>query len=124
LLLFGAAIAPRLFTPIPAIEYIFVFLATFAVRPLMVYATLAWSGMRDSEKWLTGWFGPKGFASVVYGLLILNAGFNHVAHLIAVAVAASIVMFSSTDILIGRWFEKHHAVRAEQRNLPADERAA
>jgi NhaP-type Na+/H+ or K+/H+ antiporter len=65
------------------------------------------SELTTKESLLTGWFGPKGFASVVYGLLIFRAGEVHVARLIAVAVTASIVVYSSTDILIARWFQKH-----------------
>jgi hypothetical protein len=44
---------------------------------------------------LTGWFGPKGFASVVYGFMILNGGFPQaprLAHLMAIAIAASIIV--------------------------------
>jgi len=56
------------------------------------------------EIWVIGWFGPKGFASVVYGILIFQAGFKHLGHLVGVAVVASIIVYSSTDIVVGRWF--------------------
>ena len=38
--------------------------------------------------------------------MILQAGLPHLAHLIALAVTVSI--YSSTDILFGRWFERQH----------------
>jgi sodium/hydrogen antiporter len=53
------------------------------------------------------WFGPKGFASVVYGLLVLQAGIpqgEKAFTLIAVCIAVSIVAHSSTDVPIARLF--------------------
>jgi NhaP-type Na+/H+ or K+/H+ antiporter len=107
-LLFGALVAPRFFTPLSAWEYLFVGLAVFCVRPLAIWISLR--GVNDltgREVFALGWFGPKGFASVVYGLMILHAGFQHIAHLIGLAIVASIVVYSTTDILIGRLFGKN-----------------
>jgi hypothetical protein len=45
------------------------------------------------------WFGPKGFASVVYGLLVLQAGIpaaGTVFDLVALTIVASILADSST----------------------------
>jgi len=105
LLVFGAVIAPRFFTSLPWLEYGFILLAVFAVRPAVLSIALMRSGLSRREVLAVGWFGPKGFASVVYGIFIYAAGFPHVAHLIALAVTASIVAYSSTDILVGRWFQ-------------------
>lgn len=127
LLVFGAMIAPHFFQALSAGDYMFIFLATFAIRPPAIVLSLIHSELTWSERWLAGWFGPKGFASVVYGLLILEAGVSHLAHLVGMAVTASIVVFSSTDILVGRWFERHQvrksphsadraAVREEERD--------
>lgn len=54
------------------------------------------------------WFGPKGFASVPYGLIVLDSGIglaDHVFHLIARVIVLSIVAHSSTDIVIARQFD-------------------
>lgn len=53
------------------------------------------------------WFGPKGFAPVVYGLHILKSGVDlseEMFHLIAAVVAASILLRSSTDVVVARRF--------------------
>jgi NhaP-type Na+/H+ or K+/H+ antiporter len=55
------------------------------------------------------WFGPKGFASVVYGLLVLNSGIDgadELFHLIAVTVVLSILLHSSTDVVVARGFDE------------------
>ncbi len=105
-LIFGALIAPNLFTYLSGRDILFVILATFAIRPAAIALSMIQSELSRREVLAAGWFGPKGFASVVYGLLILQAGMNHLAHLVGLAVAASIVVYSSTDILVGRWFSQ------------------
>lgn len=108
LLVFGAVIEPRLFISIPGREYVFVLLAVFAVRLIAIWFSFLGSGWPAKDVLVVGWFGPKGFASVVYGILILNLGTSesrHMAHLVALAIMASIVVYSSTDILVGRWFK-------------------
>jgi NhaP-type Na+/H+ or K+/H+ antiporter len=115
LLLFGVAIAPRFFQALSVWDYVFVALAIFLVRPIAIAFSMVGAHLAKREILVVGWFGPKGFASVVYGILILQAGFGHLAHLVGVAVAASIVVYSSTDIFVGRWFAK----QSGQANLPA-----
>ena len=55
------------------------------------------------------WFGPKGFASVVFGLQVVESGVNlsgDMFHLIALVVAASILLHSSTDVVVARRFRR------------------
>jgi NhaP-type Na+/H+ or K+/H+ antiporter len=111
ILVFGALLSPRFFTEDPVAGYGFVTLALLLARPLAL--SIALIGTRlDRREWIAAaWFGPKGFASVVYGLLILNAGVagaHRMFHLIALTTTASIVAHSSTDVLVVRWFR--HAV--------------
>ncbi|MGE5206062.1 MAG: cation:proton antiporter [Chlamydiota bacterium] len=113
LLVLGAVIEPRLFVAIPGREYLFVLLAVFVVRLPAIWLSFLGSHWPRKEIWAVAWFGPKGFASVVYGIFILNLGTpeaRHMAHLIALGIAASILVCSSTDILVGRWFHPKRAV--------------
>jgi len=122
LLIFGAIIAKQLLAPLSWREYVFLFVAVFAVRPVAI--AVAWIGLNVSRKELLtfGWFGPKGFASVIYGLLILEAGLSHAAHLVAIAVILSIVVYSSSDIFVGRIFAEQ---AQQERDKSGDlERAA
>jgi NhaP-type Na+/H+ or K+/H+ antiporter len=112
LLVFGALISPSFLGEIPATGYAFGLLVLFLARPLALAVAL-WGSRLDRREWVAAaWFGPKGFASVVYGLLILGAGVAHGAlifHLIALVITMSIIAHSSTDVLVVRWFE--HAER-------------
>ena len=77
------------------------------VRPLALLLSLHGSELDFREKITAGWFGPKGFASVIYGLLLYQAatpGADRLFHLVAIVVVGSMVAHSSTDVLFARWF--------------------
>lgn len=60
------------------------------------------------ELFAAAWFGPKGFASMVYGLLVLHSGIPNaveVYELVVVCIALSIVAHSSTDVPVARLFD-------------------
>ena len=107
LLLFGALISPDVLGTLGARTYIFAALVLVAARPIAILAALAGTDLTARETIAAAWFGPKGFASVFFGFLILSAGVpngRHLFHVLAVVVAASITAHSSTDVLVGPWF--------------------
>lgn len=56
-----------------------------------------------AERLTAAWFGPKGFASVVYALLILDSDLpsrETVLALVTAAVLVSVVAHASTDVLV------------------------
>jgi NhaP-type Na+/H+ or K+/H+ antiporter len=112
LLVFGALLSPSLLQSISVGGYVFALLALVAVRPLALLVLLPGRRLNRREWFAAAWFGPKGFASVVYGLLVLDAGVPHALalfRLIALVTAASIVAHSSTDVIVARWFEDPRA---------------
>lgn len=119
LLVFGALISPRLVEDIGGWDYVFAFVALVLVRPIALAVSLFRSELDWIETLVAGWFGPKGFASVVYGLMILERNppnARHLAHLVAIVVIGSIVAHSSTDVLIAHWFRNREGAIA---NTPA-----
>jgi NhaP-type Na+/H+ or K+/H+ antiporter len=103
LLVFGALISPAFLAEISWHGYVFALLALLVVRPFAL--SLALAGTRlDRREWLTAaWFGPRGFASVVFALIILDsgiAGADRIFHIVAIVVIASILAHSSTDVLL------------------------
>ena len=57
------------------------------------------------EQVSAAWFGPKGFASVVYGLLVLESTIpsaHRIFTLTVVTVVVSIIAHSSSDIVVAR----------------------
>lgn len=107
LLLFGALISPAFLAAVPWRGYVFAVLAIVLARPIALAFALFRTDLSRREWAAAAWFGPKGFASVVYGLLILEAGVadrNELFHLIAIVIAISIVAHSSTDVTVARLF--------------------
>jgi CBS domain-containing protein len=107
LLLFGASIAPQVFVELGWRGWVFVLVALLLARPVAVGVALVGSRLTGRERLAAAWFGPKGFSSVFYSLLILTEaghGASRLFDLVAVVIVASMVAHSSTDVPIARWF--------------------
>ena len=83
---------------------------------LPVAIAMAGSGVRAPTAAFIGWFGPRGLASIVFGLLVLERGVPEaqtVLTVVAVTVALSVVLHGLTSVpLVGayqRWYESHAA---------------
>ncbi len=113
---FGALISPSVLEEIGVPGYLFALLTLFLARPFAVGIALAGSDISRREWAAAAWFGPKGFASVVYGLLVAQSGLvlaDDLFHLVAVVVAASILLHSSTDVVVARQFEGRSRTRTK-----------
>jgi len=109
LLTFGALVSPAFLAEVSWRGYLLAMLVLLFVRPIALAVALSRTRLGGREWAAAAWFGPKGFASVFYGLLILQtrgSRADEVFHLIAIVVAASIVVHSSTDVLVARWVRR------------------
>ena len=108
LLVFGALISTEFLAEIPWQGWVFAVFALIVARPLALAVSFLGSGLGAREQVAAMWFGPKGFASVVYGLLVIESGIpaaDEVFHLVALTIVLSILAHSSTDIVVARSFE-------------------
>jgi NhaP-type Na+/H+ or K+/H+ antiporter len=91
---------------------------------------LAGSSLQWRE-WITvAWFGPRGFASVVFGLIVLQSGIargDEIFHLIALVVVLSIFAHSSTDVLLAGRLYTTQETKEEEAEIgpgrPAEDRS-
>jgi NhaP-type Na+/H+ or K+/H+ antiporter len=117
LLVFGALITPDRLSHLGVGGWAVAVLSIVLVRPAAMALSLLRTPLGARERAAAAWFGPKGFASVVYGLLVLQAGpvdAEKVFDLVAITIALSIVLHSSTDVPVAR------ALRVEPPdNLPS-----
>ena len=107
-MLFGALIAPALLTRLTFADYAFALFVLFIARPLAMVVALIGADVTGREKLTVGWFGPRGFASVFFAFLIAASGIpnaERVFELLALVVAISVVLHSSTDVAVARWFQ-------------------
>ncbi|MCA2229234.1 cation:proton antiporter [Nonomuraea aurantiaca] len=115
LLVFGALISLPLLGSVGWAGWLFALLALVLARPLAIWISFLGSGLTVREQAAVAWFGPKGFASVVYALIVLASGIaasQQVFQLVAVTIVASILLHSSTDIVVARWFDDEREVPA------------
>ncbi len=121
LLLFGAMISPAFLIQTSWHDYVFAFAALLLARPIALLISLLGARLDLREKFVAAWFGPKGFASVVYAIIVLRSNIadaEHVFHLIALVIAVSMVAHSSSDVPIARWFpEKRDPAAGNRRRL-------
>lgn len=107
LLAFGALVTPELLGGTPAGGYLLAVLLLVLVRPLAQVVSLFGTRMDRKEWAVAAWFGPKGFASVTYGLLVLQSDAHRAQQMfdiVAVATAISILAHSTTDLPIAKLF--------------------
>lgn len=112
ILIFGALVTPAVLADVPPLGYLFAVLMLVFARPAAVEIALLRSPLDWRERLTAAWFGPRGFASVLYGLLVLNSGAEHAEklfHLIVVAIVLSIVAHSSTDVPIANYFARRES---------------
>ncbi|MGX7826616.1 cation:proton antiporter [Actinokineospora sp. 24-640] len=105
LLVFGALITPERIADLSLGAWAVAVLAILLVRPAAMALSLVRTPLPGTERAVVAWFGPKGFASVVYGLLVLQSGIaaaEDVFDLVAITIALSIVLHSSTDVPIAK----------------------
>jgi NhaP-type Na+/H+ or K+/H+ antiporter len=108
LLVFGALISVPFLGEVSWAGWVFAVAALLVARPVALGVAFLGSHLSRREQFAAMWFGPKGFASVVYGLLVLESGIpaaDEVFHLVALTVVLSILAHSSTDVLIARRFD-------------------
>lgn len=109
LFIFGALISPELLRDLGPADYAFALLVLLAVRPVTLSLVLVGSDMPARQRAVAAWFGPKGFASVLYAVLVLRSRVPnaiHLFHLAAVVIALSILLHSSTDVPAARWLRR------------------
>ena len=100
-LFFGALITPRFLSHLGWTAWLFAMVVIVVVRPAALMLSLLGTDLNRGERLAAAWFGPKGFASVIYGLLALQSGIDDAAlvfDLVAVTIVLSIVLHSSTDV--------------------------
>lgn len=107
-LIFGAAILP---TAVGAMDWtvlLYAVLSLTAIRMIPIALSLIGSGVQASTVAFLGWFGPRGLASILFALFVLEevpvpAG-EHIAVITVATVAMSIVLHGLTAAPLSRLY--------------------
>ncbi|MFJ8621888.1 cation:proton antiporter [Kitasatospora sp. NPDC093550] len=126
LLFFGAVLLG------PALEHLSWRIVGYAVlsltltRMVPVALALAASGLKAPTVAYVGWFGPRGLASVVFGLLVAEEhlhGVDLISHVVAITVALSVLLHGASAAVLaaryGHWYERAAATTPDLRESTA-----
>lgn len=99
-LVFGAVLLPEAITYIQPIFLVYALLSLTVIRMLPIAISLIGTGLRLPTTLFLGWFGPRGLASILFILLILEtasvAHHNELLAITVVTVALSILLHGVT----------------------------
>jgi sodium/hydrogen antiporter len=87
----------------------FIAFALLIARPVAVLASLAGTGIPRTHKLFIAWFGPKGVASMLFALLVLDEAVTNgslVFDVAAFTILASILAHGLTDTVGASWIER------------------
>jgi NhaP-type Na+/H+ or K+/H+ antiporter len=71
-LIFGAALLPEAIASLNPIFFLYAVLSLTVIRMIPIMISLLGSGLRLPTQLFLGWFGPRGLASILFVLLILE----------------------------------------------------
>lgn len=106
-LVFGALLLPEGLAHASMKTVLITVLFLTVVRVGAIWLSLAGSGIKTREKLFLGWFGPRGLASILFTLVILDEfEFANEAELLAcvsMTVALSIIVHGLSSTPLARW---------------------
>lgn len=105
----GALLLPAGFAHVTPALAVFVGLSLFLLRPAAIWLALAGTGTPAGERAFYGWFGPRGLATALFALLVLDSFENlqmrdGILATAALAVTASAFLHGATAAPAGRLF--------------------
>jgi NhaP-type Na+/H+ or K+/H+ antiporter len=116
LVVFGAAVLGSLWPQIGVAEIVYAVLSLTLVRMIPVAIAMFGSSARLPTVLFLGWFGPRGLASIVFGVVVVESGgLPHTSTLmtaITVTVAMSVVAHGVTAAPLARRYAAWHRASA------------
>ena len=114
LIVFGGAVLGGLWSQIGVAEVVYAILSLTIVRMVPVAIALLGSHARAPTVLFVGWFGPRGLASIVFGVVVIEAAeLPHTTELmvaLTVTVALSVVAHGVSAAPLARRYAAWYAV--------------
>jgi len=113
---FGAVLLGPILGDLSWQVLVYAALSLTVIRMLPVAVSFAGAGLARPTVWFAGWFGPRGLASIVFGLLVAESALPHdsmILQAVFATVAVSVVLHGVTAVWgadrYGRWYERARA---------------
>ncbi|MEV8395381.1 MULTISPECIES: cation:proton antiporter [unclassified Streptomyces] len=123
-LLFGAVLVPAAFDHFTWQAVLYAVLSLTVVRMVPVALSLAGSGLDRRTVLFVGWFGPRGLASVIFGLLAVEelapSAWQSIVPVVACTVLLSVLAHGITSAPLAQRYGKASAVTGVPPAGPAE----
>ncbi|MFD7285549.1 cation:proton antiporter [Streptomyces sp. NPDC059863] len=123
-LLFGAVLVPAAFDHFTWQAVLYAVLSLTVVRMVPVALSLAGSGLDRRTVLFVGWFGPRGLASVIFGLLAVEelapSAWQSIVPVVACTVLLSVLAHGITSAPLAQRYGKASAVTGGPPAGPAE----
>lgn len=119
-ILFGALLSSVIGAAISLASLVFGLLVIAVARPLAIGLVLSRADISGRARVFLGWFGPRGLSSLLFALLVIQAGVpggRHLLAIVGVVVIISVIAHGVTAQPLGAWYE-----RAVAKKTTAEER--
>jgi NhaP-type Na+/H+ or K+/H+ antiporter len=90
-IVFGSAVIGQLYPLVSLRIVFFALLSLTVIRMLPIFLSLTGTGEKTDSKLFLAWFGPRGLASIVFAIIVLNTGLPG-AELMALVVACTVFL--------------------------------
>ena len=110
-MVFGSVMIPVVLLQLNPMYFVFAVLALTVMRMLPISLSLLGAGVTPVTSAFLGWFGPRGLASVLYLLIILEgAAIAHKQEIFMICtltITLSILLHGFTAVPAARWYGAH-----------------
>jgi NhaP-type Na+/H+ or K+/H+ antiporter len=105
-MIFGAVVVARITAGASWEIALYAVLSLTVIRMLPVFLSLTGSGESNADKLFLGWFGPRGLASIVFAIIVVNEqlpGSDFMATVVATTIFLSLVAHGVSANPLARW---------------------
>ena len=118
---FGAAMAPEALIHAGWQTWLYAGLSLTIIRMLPVFLSLLGMKLRPATLGFLGWFGPRGIASILFGLLVVDesilGGGKEIFSVVLVTVLLSVLLHGITAYPGATWYSKHSETFDEEKAM-------
>jgi len=116
--IFGSAVLGQAVGHFSWVILLYALLSLTVIRMLPVFLSLAGSGIDTEGKLFIGWFGPRGLASIVFTVMVVNSGLPESGPLVMTVACTIMLSIIGHGITANPWARAY----GERRQLAASDR--
>ena len=101
--IFGSAVVGQAVGSFSWLILLYSVLSLTVIRMLPVFLSLAGSGVDTEGKLFIGWFGPRGLASIVFAIIVVNSGYENSGPLAMTVVCTILLSILAHGVTANSW---------------------